>query len=260
LAPGRPGELGSDVHQPAVVAVSGIAGGAGRTTLSVALGQTLASLRPDPVVAVEAAAEPLGTMSSRVRLTTSASVHDLYTGPRPTSRDAVSSMLNLDHSGLLTLVGDASGAALWPRPRAVSAAVDRLLEWYRLAVLDLPASPVSRVAWPWVSTKAAAVVLVARATGPDLSLLAETIPVLTHLGLAGAGGRVIVVVNHTGRGSLNRDAQAAEQLVAARVRSVVRLPYDEQLAGTREIRLDRLSRPTRTALLRIAAACGARFQ
>lgn len=243
-----------------MVAVSSIAGGAGRTTVTVALGQLLAVRTGGPVVAVEAAAEPLGTMSSRVRLTTDSTVRDLYTGPRPTSRDEVSSMLNLDDSGLLTLVGEPSQATPWPRARTVAAAVDRLLEWFPVAVLDLPASPLSRVAWPWVSTRAAAVVLVARATGPDLSLLAETLPVLDRLGLAGLAGRVVVVINHTSRDRPGRDAQAGEQLVAARVRSVLQLPYDEQLAGTREIRPEALGRHTRAALLQIAAACGAQFQ
>src|SRR6202012_4286249 len=58
------------------VAVLSLKGGVGKTTVTVGLGSTLASLRGDRVIAVDGNPDR-GTLSDKVRLETSASIRDL---------------------------------------------------------------------------------------------------------------------------------------------------------------------------------------
>src|SRR6202008_2633169 len=58
------------------VAVMSLKGGVGKTTTAVGLGSTLASLRGDRVIAMDANPDR-GTLSDKVRLETSATVRDL---------------------------------------------------------------------------------------------------------------------------------------------------------------------------------------
>jgi MinD-like ATPase involved in chromosome partitioning or flagellar assembly len=249
------------ITRPTLIAVTSLAGGVGRTTVTAAVGQMLATVRQAPVVAVDATAQPQGMLASRLERTTSATAHELLAAPASVEAAAASSFLNRDPSGLLVLAGDrpATGARMLA-PGAVAAAIVRLSAWYPLTLADFAASPADPAAWPWIRMRASTVLVVARATGPDLSMVAEAIPVLMRAGLAAQAGRIVVVANQTTPGRLSREAQVAEQLAAARVKSVVRLPYDDKLAEGRPIHIGGLRRRTRMALLQIAAACGARFQ
>jgi MinD-like ATPase involved in chromosome partitioning or flagellar assembly len=253
-------EVRRRITRPTVLAVTGLAGGAGRTTVTAALGETLALVRGHAVVAVDATVQPHGMLATRLEQRTPATAHEFLATAVPADGRTVTSFLNGHPSRLLVLAGDRPAGGRILQAGAVAEAVRRLSFWYPLLLIDFSASPGDPGVWPWVRQRAAAVVLVARAAGPDLSMVAEALPVLTRAGLAGPGGRVVVVVNQTVPGRLSREAQVAEQLVAARVRSVVRLPYDDRLSEGRPINVGGLRRRTRTALLQIAAACGARFQ
>jgi MinD-like ATPase involved in chromosome partitioning or flagellar assembly len=242
-----------------VVAVTGVGGGAGRTTTTVALGATLAVAKHHPVVALDAAGEPAGMLASRVPRTTPATVHEYLRDPAPADAYAADSYLNVDASGLRVLAGGRPGHREPVTDAGVADAVLRLARWHPVLLLDLP--PISSgSAWPWVRRRAAVVVLVVRAAAPDLVLLAEMLNVLQQAGMAAPRQRAVVVVNHTVPRTGGRAARVAEQLVAARVRSVVRVPFDRRLCGGQEVALYQLARRTRIALLRVAAQCAAQFQ
>jgi MinD-like ATPase involved in chromosome partitioning or flagellar assembly len=250
---------GTPVRRPTVVAVTGVGGGAGRTTVTAMLGATLATVRRQPVVAVDASAQPVGMLASRLERTTSATVHELRAGVRRMGGRGAAACLNVDPSGLLVLAGGRPAAARLLDSATLAAAVGALTAWYPLLLLDLPPAP-GDAAWSWVQNRAAVVVFVVRAAAPDLTLLAETLPVLERAGMAAPGGRTVVVINQSVPGQLPREARLAAQLVAARVRSTVRLRFDGRLADGQRIRLSRLSRRSRNCALRLAAECGQRFR
>src|SRR2546430_12920793 len=78
------------------VAVLSLKGGVGKTTTAVGLGATLATLRGDRVIAVDANPDR-GTLSDKVRLETAATIRDLL-NERDQVRDRKSTRLNSSHS------------------------------------------------------------------------------------------------------------------------------------------------------------------
>jgi hypothetical protein len=113
--------------------------------------------------------------------------------------------------------------------------------------------------WPWVSSRAAAVIFVARYSEPDIRLLAESLNALQRVGMSAVSHRAVLVLNKTIPRAPGREARQAATQLQARVRSVHALPYDPALAAGRPVELDRLERRTRSVLSGIALDCATRF-
>jgi MinD-like ATPase involved in chromosome partitioning or flagellar assembly len=243
------------VSRPTLVAVTGVGGGAGRTTVAAGLGLTFVEFESCRVGAIDATPRPVGTLRFRVGGTGAPTVHQYLSGarllpPQPGGGDP---------DRLRVLAGESPESGRGLGRAALAHAVVRLSAQCPLLVLDCQPSP-EETSWPWVHSRAAAVVFVVRAAVPDLQLLAGTLNAMERAGMAAVAHRSVVVINLTVPRAPGRATRLAAAQLGARVRSVKRLPYDPRLAGGEPVVLAQLNRHTRQALAGIAIECATRFR
>ena len=242
------------------VAVLSLKGGVGKTTTAVGLGATLASVRGDRIIAVDANPDR-GTLSDRFRLETAATVRDLLNEEDQIQRSAdVRAYTTQATSGLEVLASD--------RDPTVSVAfsaqdyehVARILErYYSVCVTDC-GTGLLHSAMAGVLRLADQVVLV---TSPSVDGARSASATLDWLAAHQRGdlarGAVVVISAIRPQSKRGVDLARLEQHFAARCRAVVRLPYDAHLAEGAEVDLGRLSQATTDAHLALAAEVGDGF-
>ena len=242
------------------VAVLSLKGGVGKTTTAVGLGATLASVRGDRIIAVDANPDR-GTLSDRFRLETAATVRDLLNEEDQIQRSAdVRAYTTQATSGLEVLASD--------RDPTVSVAfsaqdyehVARILErYYSVCVTDC-GTGLLHSAMAGVLRLADQVVLV---TSPSVGGARSASATLDWLAAHQRGdlarGAVVVISAIRPQSKRGVDLARLEQHFAARCRAVVRLPYDAHLAEGAEVDLGRLSQATTDAHLALAAEVGDGF-
>jgi MinD-like ATPase involved in chromosome partitioning or flagellar assembly len=242
------------------VAVMSLKGGVGKTTTTVGLGSTLASLRGDRVIAVDANPDR-GTLSDKVRLETSATVRDLLNERGQVSRYAdVRAFTSQASSRLEVLASD--------RDPGVSVAFDaedyrqvcKLLEhYYSICITDC-GTGLLHSAMSGVLELSDHIILV---SSPSVDGARSASATLDWLDAHNYGdlvrNGVVVLSAIRPRSKSTVDLDRLEQHFAARCRAVVRVPYDPHLEEGAEVELDLLSAETADAYLNLAAIVGDGF-
>jgi MinD-like ATPase involved in chromosome partitioning or flagellar assembly len=242
------------------VAVLSLKGGVGKTTTTVGLGSTLASLRGDRIIAIDANPDR-GTLCDKLRLETAATVRDLLNEEDQIRRYAdVRAYTTQAASGLEVLASD--------RDPTVSVAfsgrdyedVAQVLEhYYSVCVTDC-GTGLLHSAMAGVLGLADQIVLV---SSPSVDGARSASATLDWLAAHQYGdlvrGAVVVLSAVRPHGKSAVDLARLEQHFAARCRAVVRIPYDAYLEEGAEIDLDQLSRATADAYLVLAAEVGDGF-
>jgi MinD-like ATPase involved in chromosome partitioning or flagellar assembly len=242
------------------VAVLSLKGGVGKTTTTVGLGSTLASLRGDRVIAVDANPDR-GTLCDKLRLETAATVRDLLNEEDQIQRYAdVRAYTTQAASGLEVLASD--------RDPTVSVAfsdrdyedVAQVLEhYYSVSITDC-GTGLLHSAMAGVLRLADQIVLV---SSPSVDGARSASATLDWLAAHRYGdlvrGAVVVLSAIRSRSKSGVDLARLEQHFAARCRAVVRVPYDAHLEEGAEVDLALLSRATADAYLVLAAEVGDGF-
>jgi len=242
------------------VAVLSLKGGVGKTTTTVGLGSTLASLRGDRVIAVDANPDR-GTLSDKLRLETAATVRDLLNEEDQIRRYAdVRAYTTQSQSGLEVLASD--------RDPTVSVAfsdqdyvdVARVLEnYYSVSITDC-GTGLLHSAMAGVLRLADQIVLV---SSPSVDGARSASATLDWLAAHNYGdlvrGAVVVLSAIRPRSKSAVDLARLEQHFTARCRAVVRIPCDAHLEEGAEVDLSQLSRATADAYLVLAAEVGDGF-
>jgi MinD-like ATPase involved in chromosome partitioning or flagellar assembly len=242
------------------VAVLSLKGGVGKTTTAVGLGSTLASLRGDRVIAVDANPDR-GTLSDKLRLETAATVRDLLNEEDHIRRYAdVRAYTTQSPSGLEVLASD--------RDPTVSVAfsdqdyvdVAQVLEhYYSVSITDC-GTGLLHSAMAGVLRLADQIVLV---SSPSVDGARSASATLDWLAAHNYGdlvrGAVVVLSAIRPRSKSAVDLARLEQHFAARCRAVVRIPYDAHLEEGAEVDLTQLSRATADAYVVLAAEVGDGF-
>ena len=242
------------------VAVLSLKGGVGKTTTVMGLGSTLASLRGDRVIAVDANPDR-GTLSDKLRLETAATVRDLLNERQQIQRYAdVRAYTTQAPSRLEVLASD--------RDPTVSVAfsdhdyedVSQVLEhYYSICITDC-GTGLLHSAMAGVLRLADQIVLVSSPSVDGARSASATLDWLQAHGygdLVRDGVVVLAVVRPRGKSSI--DLGRLEQHFATRCRAVVRVPYDAHLEEGAEVELDQLSKATADAYLALAAEVGDGF-
>ena len=230
--PGRPDQLSRDRHRARLpvqgghrVVVLGCTVGAGQTMTALMTGEVLASLRDEPVVALDLNPGP-GSLAHRAR-----SVPDVTGSGRPMP------------SRLIVITRETGGG-----PGAGQPDVTRMFEQasgrYPLTFADPGPAAVPRVL-----AAAAQLVLVAPASQDAASALATTREWLEAHGFAELADSAITVMNGVSRHTLAH-VEHAESLVRGRCRAIVRVPWDDHLKRSGPERVPPRApadRPTRPA-------------
>ncbi|HEY5986569.1 MAG TPA: MinD/ParA family protein [Streptosporangiaceae bacterium] len=242
------------------VAVLSLKGGVGKTTTTMGLGATLASLRGDRVIAVDANPDR-GTLCDKLRLETAATIRDLLNERDKIHRYAdVRAYTTQAPSRLEVLASDRDptvSVAFSAEDYEDAASV--LENHYSVCVTDC-GTGLLHSAMGAVLGLAGQIVLVsspsvdgARSASATLDWLAAH----NHGDLVRTATFVLCAVRPRVKSAL--DLGRLEQHFAARCRAVVRIPYDPHLAEGAEVELDRLSKATADAYLALAAEVGDGF-
>lgn len=235
------------------IAMLSMKGGVGKTTTTVGLGSTFASLRGDHVVAADANPDR-GTLGARIPAQTAATVRDLlndvpnihrysdvraFTSQAPSRLEVLASERD-PHKSEAFSESDYRGA------------LSVLEGFYNLILADC-GTGLTHSAMRGVLDTADSLVLV---SSPALDAAQSADATLNWLDTQGFGhlvDRTVVVISlaRPGASTVNLDQLVAH--FAARVRAVQVIPFDMHLAEGSEIDLDRLSAPTREAFMELAA-------
>jgi MinD-like ATPase involved in chromosome partitioning or flagellar assembly len=224
------------------------------------LGSTLASLRGDRVIAVDANPDR-GTLSDKLRLETAATVRDLLNEREQIQRYAdVRAFTTQAASRLEVLASD--------RDPTVSVAfsdqdyedVSQVLEhYYSICITDC-GTGLLHSAMAGVLRLADQIVLV---SSPSVDGARSASATLDWLQAHGYGDLVrdgvVVLAAVRPRGKSTIDLERLEQHFATRCRAVVRVPYDAHLEEGAEVELNQLSKATADAYLALAAEVGDGF-
>jgi MinD-like ATPase involved in chromosome partitioning or flagellar assembly len=242
------------------VAVLSLKGGVGKTTTVVGLGSTLASLRGDRVIAVDANPDR-GTLSDKLRLETPATIRDLLNERAHIQRYAdVRSFTTQAPSRLEVLASD--------RDPTVSVAfsdqdyedVTQVLEhYYSICITDC-GTGLLHSAMAGVLRLADQIVLVSSPSVDGARSASATLDWLQAHGYGDLVSDAVVVLSVIRpRSKSTIDLGRLEQHFAARSRAVIRIPHDAHLEEGAEVELDQLSKATAEAYLALAAEVGDGF-
>jgi MinD-like ATPase involved in chromosome partitioning or flagellar assembly len=242
------------------VAVMSLKGGVGKTTTAVGLGATLASLRGDRVIAMDANPDR-GTLSDKVRLETSATVRDLLNERAQVTRYAdVRAFTSQAPSRLEILASDRDPAVSVAFSADDYRSVARVLEhYYSICITDC-GTGLLHSAMSGILELADHIVLV---SSPSVDGARSASATLDWLEAHGYGdlvrGAVVVLSSIRPRSKSTVDLDRLEQHFAARCRAVVRIPYDAHLEEGAEVELELLNAETADAYLELGALVGEGF-
>lgn len=236
------------------IVVLGCTGGAGQTVTAMMVGHTLASLRDDRVVAVDANPGS-GSLGRRARNETPETLTTLLGhAPDVSGYLAMRAYTSQSQSRLEVVASDQNIAATQAMDdRAYSGLVHLLDRYYKITLVDPSAAGVARVL-----PHADQLVLVAPASGDAARAVAMTLEWLDGHGYADLRSRAVVAVNGLSKRS-QADVERAEGVARGRCRAIVRIPWDDHLSADRGTpnELDDLRSATRrsyTALAGIVAS------
>lgn len=228
-------------------------GGVGKTTITTLLGMALASVRDDRVIAIDANPDR-GTLSERVARQTRATVRDVVN--RAASIHGFtdfSTLVSRDETRLDILASDTDpmlSEAFDENDYNVVA--DLAARYYSIVLTDCGTGIVHSVMRATLQ-RADSLVIVSGGSVDEARLASET---LTWLEANGYGDLVrgsIVAINTATQGTNLVKLEEIEAHFASRVREIVRIPYDEQLAAGSVISWKDLRPLTRQAARELAA-------
>lgn len=226
-------------------------GGVGKTTAAMLLAKTLAQLREDRIVALDANPDR-GTLADRAPRQTSATVWDVVESAHAVGSFADMSRLVSRDVTRLDVIASETDAR---RARAFGAEdykrVAELLQTYYAMVVTDCGTDFTHDVIPAILGYADAVVVVAGASVDEARLASETLDMLGALGYQHLADSAVVVVQSATDSPVNLREVTAH--FASRARAVVQIPRDPHLAEGSIIELDRLLPATRRAALQLAS-------
>ena len=234
------------------IAVLSLKGGAGKTTTTVGLGATFASLRGDRVIAVDASPD-FGTLARRGPNQTRSTVRDLLTDGeilrypdmrRHTSQS--SSRLEILASQRDPAVSEAFSEDDY---RGVHKILDR---FYNIILIDCGTGLTHPAMRGVLDTADALIVVASPAIDSARSALA-TLDWLHNHGSSHLVPDASVVLSSARPGAMPINLEQLNQHFRARVRSLFVIPYDQHLSEGGEISLELMKPKTRQEYMELAA-------
>ncbi|MFI9505716.1 AAA family ATPase [Nocardia sp. NPDC052566] len=261
----NPGESAADVvfrdlvdrvNQPVRgdyrIAILSLKGGVGKTTTTVGLGSTFSSLRGDRVIAIDANPD-LGTLAHRVPRQTRSTVRNLLEDQHITRYSDVRAHTSQAPSRLEVLASEQDPAVSEAFSEAdYRKAIGILQAFYNIILTDC-GTGLMHSAMAGVLDMASSLVLVTSPAIDGARSASATLDWLDHHGYGKLVERTVVVVNASRRGASTVDLDQLRKLFLDRTRAVQVVPFDDHLAEGAEIDLELVSKPTRRALLELAA-------
>ena len=228
-------------------------GGVGKTTVTTLLGMTLATLREDRIIAIDANPDR-GTLSERVTKQTRATVRDVVTRANAiTGFTDFSTLVSRDETRLDILASDTDpllSEAFDENDYNVVA--DLSARFYSIALTDCGTGIVHSVMRATLQ-RADSVVIVSGGSVDEARLASETLTWLEANGYGDLVRNAVVAINTATHGTSLVKLDEIESHFASRVREIVRIPYDPQLAAGSVVSYKDLRQTTKDASRRLAA-------
>lgn len=228
-------------------------GGVGKTTVTALLGMALASVREDRIIAVDANPDR-GTLSERITKQTRATVRDVVN--RAASIQGYtdfSTLVSRDETRLDVLASDTDpmlSEAFDENDYNVVA--DLAARYYSIVLTDCGTGIVHSVMRATLQ-RADSIVIVSGGSVDEARLASETLTWLEANGYGALVRNAVVAINAGTQATNLVKLDEIEAHFASRVRAIVRIPYDEQLAAGSAINWDSLHSTTRYYARQLAA-------
>uniref|UniRef100_UPI0035313198 nucleotide-binding protein n=1 Tax=Nocardia flavorosea TaxID=53429 RepID=UPI0035313198 len=246
------GRVNAPVHGDFRIAILSLKGGVGKTTTTVGLGATFASLRGDRVIAIDANPD-LGTLAHRVPRQTRSTVRNLLEDRNITRYSDVRAHTSQSPSRLEVLASEQDPAVSEAFSEAdYRRAIGILQSFYNIILTDC-GTGLMHSAMSGVLDMASSLVLVTSPAIDGARSASATLDWLDYHGYSHLVRQTVVVVNASRRGSTSVNLDHLRRLFLDRTRAVQVVPFDDHLAEGAEIDLELVSKPTRLALLELAA-------
>ncbi len=228
-------------------------GGVGKTTITTLLGMAMADVRDDRVIAIDANPDR-GTLAERVNKQTRSTVRDVVTHA-PSIRDfsELSMHVSRDVTRLDVLASDTDpllSEAFDENDYNVVA--DLAARYYSLVLTDCGTGIVHSVMRATLQ-RADAVVIVSGGSVDEARLASETLTWLEANNYGHLVRNAIVALNTATQGTNLVKLGEIEAHFRSRVREIVRIPYDPELAAGSVVRYSALKPFTRDAARELAA-------
>jgi MinD-like ATPase involved in chromosome partitioning or flagellar assembly len=262
----NPGESAGEVRDAALlarirqpiqgdyrIAFLSLKGGVGKTTTTIGLGSTFASLRGDCVIAVDANPD-FGTLAQRVPLQTHSTVRDLIEAESTIRRYSdVRAHTSQAPSRLEVLASEQDPAISEAFSEDDYRRVIDILQVYYNIILTDCGTGIMHSAMNGVLQLANSLVLVSSPAIDGARSAAATLDWLGHHGYGHLVSRTVVVISAARPGSSGIDMTELANHFLQRCRAVKVVPFDEHLAEGSVVDLDLVRPQTRQAFVELAA-------
>jgi MinD-like ATPase involved in chromosome partitioning or flagellar assembly len=261
----NPGESARDMYRSSLmrrvnqpvrgdysIAVLSLKGGVGKTTVTVGLGATFASLRGDRVIAVDANPD-FGTLAHRGPDETRSTVRDLLLDDNIIRYSDIRRHTSQGSSRLEILASERDPAASEAFSEADYRAVLNLLQRFYNIILTDCGTGLAHSAMAGVLARADTLILVASPAVDAARSALATLDWLQHHGYSHLVSRASVVMSSARPGPMPIDIAKLASHFLARVRVFQVIPFDDHLAEGGEILLDEMNQKTREAFMELAA-------
>ena len=228
-------------------------GGVGKTTVTALLGMALADSRDDRTIAIDANPDR-GTLSERIAQHTDFTVRDIVRDVDSiTGYNEFSSHVARDETRLDVLASDTDPhLAEAFNENDYDIVADLAARYYSLVLTDCGTGIVHSVMRATLA-RADSVVIVSGSSVDEARLASETLTWLEQNGYEHLVTNAIVALNTATQGSHMVRLDEIESHFQSRVREIVRIPYDPQLAAGAAITFRDLRPVTRHAARTLAA-------
>ncbi|KQW05451.1 hypothetical protein ASC66_10610 [Leifsonia sp. Root4] len=228
-------------------------GGVGKTTVTTLLGMALADAREDRIIAVDANPDR-GTLSERVTKQTRATVRDVVTKAHTINGFTdFSSLVSRDDTRLDILASDTDpmlSEAFDENDYNVVA--DLAARFYSVVLTDCGTGIVHSVMRATLQ-RADSIVIVSGGSVDEARLASETLTWLEANGYGDLVRNAVVAINTATQGTNLVKLEEIESHFQSRVREIVRIPYDPQLAAGSVVNYADLKPLTRHSARTLAA-------
>jgi MinD-like ATPase involved in chromosome partitioning or flagellar assembly len=228
-------------------------GGVGKTTVTALLGMALADAREDRIIAIDANPDR-GTLSERVSKQTRSTVRDVVTKAASIGGFTdFSALVSRDETRLDILASDTDpllSEAFDENDYNVVA--DQAARFYSIVLTDCGTGIVHSVMRATLQ-RADSIVIVSGGSVDEARLASETLTWLEANGYGDLVKNAIVALNTATQGTNLVKLEEIESHFRSRVREIVRIPYDPQLAAGSVVSYENLKPITRLASRTLAA-------
>jgi MinD-like ATPase involved in chromosome partitioning or flagellar assembly len=228
-------------------------GGVGKTTITALIGMALADVREDRIVAIDANPDR-GTLAERVNKQTRATVRDIVTQAASiTSFNDFSTMVSRDETRLDILASDTDPLLAQAfDENDYNVVADLAARFYSICLTDCGTGIVHSVMRATLQ-RADSIVIVSGGSVDEARLASETLTWLESNGYGYLVRNAVVALNTGTQGTNLVKLDEIEAHFTSRVREIVRIPYDPQLAAGSVINYKELRPLTKNAARELAA-------